>query len=158
MFGRFAKDFIRRIEGLDLSMQVAFGTWSMEADNGKTYSGVKMYQHGVKVDYTYANEDLPKPTQKKKGSKITWDFSEQEEMLYGVLEVYMTKNFKPNVDDEPDGPPPQSENPAPGRTVEDKAPAKKAPAKKAPAQTDAKKAPAKTGGKEAQEKLPWDEG
>ena len=70
VFGRFAKDFIRRIEGLDLSMPVTFGTWSMESDNGKTYSGVKMYQHGEKVDYTYANEDLPKPSQKKKGSKI----------------------------------------------------------------------------------------
>lgn len=97
VFGRFAKDFIRRAEGLDLEMEVIFGTWTMDADNGKTYSGVRMYQHGEKIEYQYANEDLPKPIQKKKGGKVIWDFSEQEEFLYNILETYLANNFKPDT-------------------------------------------------------------
>lgn len=98
VFGRFSKDFIRRIEGLNLKKEVAFGTWSMENDNGKTYSGVRMYQDGDKIEYEYANEDLPPPIKKKKGKKVTWDFSEQEEFLYDILEKFLKKNFKPSVD------------------------------------------------------------
>ena len=98
VFGRFSKDFIRRVDGLSLKKEIAFGTWTMENDNGRTYSGVRMYQDGDKIDYEYANEDLPPPIEKKKGKKSTWDFSEQEEFLYKVLAKFLKKNFKPSVD------------------------------------------------------------
>ena len=98
VFGRFSKDFIRRIDGLSLKKEIAFGTWTMENDKGKTYSGVRMYQDGDKVEYEYETKDLPPPKEKKKGKKVTWDFSKQEEFLYKILEKFMKKNFKVKVD------------------------------------------------------------
>jgi len=94
VFGRYSKDFIRRINNLDLEEDVAFGTWSTETDNGKTYSGVRMYQEGNKIEYTEKIEDLPAPTEKRRGKKIEWDFSEQDTFLYKILENYLEDNFR----------------------------------------------------------------
>jgi len=53
VYSRMAKDFIRRMGGLDLNEEVIFGVWSIsaeEADNGKAKSGVRMYQDDTKVE------------------------------------------------------------------------------------------------------------
>lgn len=98
VFGRHGKDFIRRAENLDLNKAIILGTWSMENDDGKTYSGVKMYQDGKKVEYVYDTKDLPPGVTKKRGNKSEWDYSEQENFLYGILKKFLKDNFKPKVD------------------------------------------------------------
>lgn len=98
VFSRHAKDFIRRMEAIDLEEKITVGTWSMEGDNGKMYSGVRLYQNGEKIDYVLATEDLPEPIKKKKGKKTEWDYSDQEEFLYEKIESWMKDNFKPNID------------------------------------------------------------
>lgn len=94
IFGRAAKDFIRRIGNLDLSEFVNFGLWSLTNDDGKQRSGVKMYQDEEKVDYFLTYDDMPEPTQKKKGRKVEWDYSEQETYIYDYLVEYLDENFK----------------------------------------------------------------
>ncbi len=94
---RMAKDFTRRVGGLDLNKEVVFGVWSIsaeDADNGKAKSGVRMYQDGKKIDYHISYDDLPEPTQAKKGRKTVWDYSEQEQYLFEALEEFQSDNFK----------------------------------------------------------------
>lgn len=97
VFSRHAKDFIRRMEGIDLDSELAIGTWSMEGDNGRTYSGVRLYQNKEKIDYVLETEDLPEPIKRKKGKKVEWDYSDQEEFLYEKIETWMKDNFKPDL-------------------------------------------------------------
>lgn len=95
---RIAKDFTRRVGNLDLSQEVEVGIWHIsesEADNGKAKSGIKMYQSGVKVEYSISFDDMPEPIQKK-GRKGGWDFSEQEDYLYDTLVKFKEDSFKPS--------------------------------------------------------------
>lgn len=100
VFSRHSKDFIRRMDSIDLKENIAVGTWSMEGDNGKNYSGVRLYQNGEKIDYVLQTEDLPAPVERKKGKKKEWDYSEQEEFLYERIESFIDENFKGNGKDE----------------------------------------------------------
>lgn len=96
VYSRMAKDFIRRMGGLDLNEEVVFGVWSIsaeEADNGKAKSGVRMYQDDEKIDYHIEYDELPEPTTKKKGRKTVWDFTEQESFLYDELIKWKDDNF-----------------------------------------------------------------
>lgn len=96
VYSRMAKDFIRRVGGLDLNEEIVFSVWNItaeEADNGKSKSGVLMYQNDEKVEYFVEFEDLPEPEQKKKGRKTIWDFTEQENYLYDILTTYVDENF-----------------------------------------------------------------
>tara|TARA_R110000803_G_scaffold78075_1_gene143081 strand:+ start:7400 stop:8194 length:795 start_codon:yes stop_codon:yes gene_type:complete len=159
VFGRFAKDFIRRIESVDLASEVVFGTWVMEADNGKTYSGVRLYQVGEKIEYVYANEDLPPPIEKTRGGKTSWDFSDQEEFLYDLLIGYLKNNFKPVVGASSSEKKEEPEVLPPSEQVESQEAAKKKPVKKEAAKEpvgakDKKKTPADSG-KDGAKELPW---
>lgn len=125
VFSRIAKDFIRRTANLDTTEYVNFGLWSLETDEGKTRSGVKMYQDDEKIEYAITYDDMPEPIQKKKGRKIEWDYSDQETFLYDSLLAFIDENYK-------------------GDDVKEQAPAKveaKEPA------ANAKKAPRKPRGK-----------
>lgn len=96
VFGRVAKDFIRRIDNMDPRMEVKFRVWHMnenETDNGKSYSGVSLYQEDKKIEYALGYEDLPKPEKKKKGRTVEWDYTEQEQFLYETLEAFIDTNF-----------------------------------------------------------------
>ena len=100
VFGRIPKDFIRRLGGIDIEKEMAFGTWGMVSkDNGKPYSGVTIYQDDEKVEYTLGREHLPEATKKTRGKKIEWDFSEQEDFLYDVLTKFMDDNFAKSSDE-----------------------------------------------------------
>jgi len=104
VYSRMAKDFIRRMGGLDLSEEVIFGVWSIsaeKADNGKAKSGVRMYQNDEKLEYHIEYDELPEPTTKKKGRKTVWDFTEQENFLYNALIDWKDENFSSTeVEDE----------------------------------------------------------
>lgn len=102
VFGRYAKDFIRRMDGIEFDTDLAIGTWTMEADNGKTYSGVRLYQNGEKIDYVLETADLPAPVERKKGKKKEWDYSDQEEFLYEKIEGWLEENFKGKDEDDDD--------------------------------------------------------
>jgi hypothetical protein len=163
VFGRYAKDFIRRIDGLNLKKEIAFGTWSMENDNGKTYSGVRMYQDGDKIDYEYQNADLPAPEEKGRGKKMTWDFSEQEKFLYDILTEFLKKNFKPVVDHNSEDPIPKvSKKSKKDKKGKDKKKVEKDPDKKSNKDKKGKnkkkveKAPDKKSKSEVPDELPWD--
>lgn len=96
---RMAKDFVRRMANIDLNKDLVFGVWSIsaeDADNGKPKSGVRMYQDDVKLEYFIEYDEMPEPSQKKKGRKIIWDFSEQEEFLYNALIEWTDENFPSN--------------------------------------------------------------
>ena len=106
---RFAKDFIRRMGNLDLTKEIVFGVWNIsaeEADNGKSKSGVRMYQDDEKVEYFVDYDEMPEPEQKKKGRKTVWDFTEQENYLYDLLLTFKEDNF---VDTEVEDELPQKE-------------------------------------------------
>lgn len=93
---RMAKDFVRRMGNIDLSKELVFGVWSIsaeDADNGKPKSGVRMYQDDTKLEYFIEYDELPEPDQKKKGRKIVWDFTDQEEFLYDALTKWKDENF-----------------------------------------------------------------
>jgi len=92
IYSRHSRDFIRRLGNLDVNKEVDFGAWQME-EGDKVYSGVKLYQDNNKIDYSIVYTDLPKPTQKKRGSKITWDFTKQENFLYYILDKFIQENF-----------------------------------------------------------------
>ena len=53
-----------------------------------------MYQDGEKIDFFISYEDLPAPEQKKRGRKVTWDYTEQEDFLYRAIEDFSSSNFK----------------------------------------------------------------
>jgi hypothetical protein len=96
VYSRICKDFIRRMGNIDLNKEVVFGVWNItaeEADNGKAKSGVKMYQDDTKLEYYIGYDEMPEPTTKKKGSKTTWNFDDQEEFLYDALSTFMNDNF-----------------------------------------------------------------
>ncbi len=96
VYSRICKDFIRRAGNIDLSKELVFGVWNItaeEADNGKSKSGVKMYQDGNKLDYFIGYDEMPEPTTKKKGSKTIWNFDDQEEYLYNALMEFKSENF-----------------------------------------------------------------
>ncbi|MGB3491889.1 MAG: hypothetical protein WBA57_04125 [Elainellaceae cyanobacterium] len=109
VFSRMSKDFIRRIGNLDLSEEINFGLWSMETDDGKKRSGVKMYQNDEKIEYFLSYDDMPEPTTTKKGRTVTWNYDEQEAYLYEQLTAFLSDNFKapapkeelPNEEDTP---------------------------------------------------------
>lgn len=95
--GRIAKDFARKCGNIDLGSELVFGVWNLtaeQADNGKAKSGVRMYQDGEKIDFFISYEDLPAPEQKKRGRKVTWDYTEQEDFLYQAIEGFSASNFK----------------------------------------------------------------
>lgn len=95
VFNRTTKDFIRRVGNLDVTEYVNFGLWSLLTDEGKSRSGVKMYQdNGDKVEYAITYDDMPEPIQRKKGRKIEWDYSEQETFLYDQLVEFIDENYK----------------------------------------------------------------
>jgi len=103
VYSRMAKDFIRRMGGLDLNSEIVFGVWSIsadEADNGKAKSGVRMYQDDEKIDYHIEYDDLPEPSTKMKGRKKIWDFTDQENYLYEALTDWKDENFGKEVADE----------------------------------------------------------
>ena len=103
VYSRMAKDFIRRMGGLDLNEEVIFGVWSIsaeEADNGKAKSGVRMYQDDTKVEYFIEYDELPEPSTKKKGRKTVWDFTEQENFLFEALTEWKDENFASTEVDE----------------------------------------------------------
>tara|TARA_R110000772_G_scaffold50518_3_gene116113 strand:+ start:2734 stop:3519 length:786 start_codon:yes stop_codon:yes gene_type:complete len=103
VFSRMSKDFIRRMENLDLGSEINFGLWSMTTDDGKNRSGVKMYQDDTKVEYALTFDDMPEPTQTKKGRTVTWNYDEQEAFLYEELNKYLADNFKGSSSDDEDG-------------------------------------------------------
>lgn len=94
IFGRMSKDFIRRVGNLDLGQEVNFGLWSLENEDGKKRSGVKMYQNDEKIDYALSYEDMPEPSQTKKGRTVTWNYDEQEAFLYEEFTKFLEENFK----------------------------------------------------------------
>ena len=98
VFSRMSKDFVRRLGNLDLSKEINFGLWSMETDDGKKRSGVKMYQDDEKVDYSLTYDDMPEPTKTKKGRKVEWNYDEQEAFLYEELNDFLKENFKNDGD------------------------------------------------------------
>jgi len=111
---RMAKDFVRRVGNLDLDKEVVFGVWSIsaeEADNGKAKSGVRMYQDDEKLEYFVSYDDMPEPSQKKKGRKTIWDFSDQENYLYDVLIEWKDENFKPDDVDSKEEPTKEEKKP-----------------------------------------------
>ena len=69
------------MEAIDVKERLTIGTWSMDNDNGKTYSGVRMYQNGEKLDYVIERDDMPEPEKRKKGKTVEWDYTEQEQFL-----------------------------------------------------------------------------
>lgn len=96
VYSRICKDFIRRMGNIDLNKELVFGVWNItaeEADNGKSKSGVKMYQDDTKLEYHIGYDEMPEPTTKKKGSKTIWNFDDQEEFLYDALETFKNENF-----------------------------------------------------------------
>lgn len=96
VYSRVCKDFIRRVGNIDLSKELVFGVWNItadEADNGKSKSGVKMYQDDTKLEYFIGYDEMPEPTNKKKGNKTVWNFDEQEEYLYNALMEFKNENF-----------------------------------------------------------------
>lgn len=96
VFSRTAKDFIRRIGNLDLKDYVNFGLWSMTAEEtgSSARSGVKMYQNDEKVEYFLTYDDMPAPTQTKKGRKVEWNYDEQEAFVYDYLLEFLATNFE----------------------------------------------------------------
>lgn len=95
--GRIPKDFARRVSNLDLSKEVNIGLWTMIKDNGKSASGVKMYQGPEledKVEYSLTYEVMPEPIKKTRRGKDEWDYSEQEDFIYDHLIKYISDNFK----------------------------------------------------------------
>lgn len=93
---RMAKDFVRRMGNIVVDEDLIFGVWSIsaeDADNGKAKSGVRMYQDDEKLEYFIEYDELPEPTQKKKGRKTVWDFTDQEEFLYDALIEWKDENF-----------------------------------------------------------------
>jgi hypothetical protein len=111
VFGRMAKDFIRRAGNLDLSSDVNFGVWSMskEETGSSARAGVKMYQDDEKVEYFISYDDMPEPVEKKKGRKTEWDYTDQETYLYEKLVAWIEENFKGEVKES--APEPQEEKP-----------------------------------------------
>ena len=111
VFSSASKCFIRRLGNLDVSKEVSFGAWqSYNDENDKTYSGVRMYQgNKEKVEYAIPFKDLVKPISKKVGSKTEWDFSEQDNSLYGVLTEFIETNFRSTLEDNPTNIPQQEE-------------------------------------------------
>jgi len=97
VFSRMSKDFIRRVGNLDLSTEINFGLWDMETDDGKKRSGVKMYQNDEKVEYSLTYDDMPEPSQTKKGRTVTWNYDEQESFLYEQLTSFIGDSFKPSA-------------------------------------------------------------
>lgn len=136
VFSRTAKDFIRRIGNLDLTDYVNFGLWNMTADETGTSSrsGVKMYQDDEKIEYFLTYEDMPAPTQTKKGRKVEWNYDEQEAFIYEYLLEYLEENF-PNDGD------------GSGKTPLDTAKEKEEPTKEKKPAANAKKGPRKPRGK-----------
>jgi len=99
VFGVLSKDFIRRLGNIDMGKDITLGTWSMVSDkNGKTYSGVKIYQDNTKIEYNLANTDLPMGVQKTRGGKTTWDFGEQEDFLYKIIGDWIKAEFSSDSD------------------------------------------------------------
>jgi len=103
IYSRMSKDFIRRVDNLDVTKEIDFSLWSIseeDSDNGKAYSGVTIYQNEKKVEYAMTFKDLVPPIEKKRGRKVKWDFSDQDEQLFEVLENFRKENFKEDVVEE----------------------------------------------------------
>lgn len=115
VFSRTSKDFIRRVENLDLDEDITFRVWSMTAEEtGRSAkSGVTMYQDGNKVEYAVSYDDMPAPVEKKKGKKVEWDYTDQEDYLYNVLVDFIKENFKEDVKEEKPEPKPEPEQKKP---------------------------------------------
>lgn len=108
VFGRVAKDFIRRMENIDLGSEVTFRVWHMtgdETNTGKSRSGVYILQEDKKIDYALSYQDMPQPVEKKKGRTKEWDYTEQEQFLYETLETFLKNNFNSGeVEEAPEEP------------------------------------------------------
>ncbi len=92
---RLSKDFIRRVGNLDVSKELILSTWSMDGEGDSTFSGVTIYQEDKKVEYDIAYKDLPPPTQKGRNKK--WDFTEQDDFLFEIVNSFIKENFKESV-------------------------------------------------------------
>lgn len=98
---RQAKDFIRRMENIDLGTTLEFGVWSMSKEETGTSSraGVKMYQNDEKLEYAITYDDMPAPEEKKKGRDTTWDYTEQSQYLFEQVDAYIKENFSQPVEE-----------------------------------------------------------
>lgn len=111
VYSRICKDFIRRVGNIDLQKEMVFGVWNItaeESNNGKSRSGVKMYQDDTKLEYFISHEEMPEPTSKKKGNKTTWNYDDQEQYLYEALIAFKDENF---LDEEVDKELPEKKEP-----------------------------------------------
>lgn len=145
---KVAKDFIRRMDNLDLDNLVEFSIWHIPAERterGSAMTGVKMAQDNTKVEYALTYDDLPAPIEKKKMGKTTWDYTDQVNYLYEKLVEFIRNNFAIAEDTHPEtentdkgaDAPKEEEKPKPAA----KTPTKGRSSKKAPKKVAKRAAP-----------------
>lgn len=95
--GRHAKMFFIRMENIDLEKPINLAPWKMEKKDKETKKVIKgefihgwtLYQDDEKIDPAIEPDDVPEPSKEKKGGKIKWDFSEQNEFFHDKFQEWI---------------------------------------------------------------------
>jgi hypothetical protein len=87
---RYANNFFRALENVDLSMPVKFAPWSMKdkQDPTRLVIGLSLYQLGTKIEFKYTKDhpgDMPQMEQVKRKGKLEWDDTKQLEFFEEIL-------------------------------------------------------------------------
>ncbi len=109
--GPYFRSFAKLVPNIDLTLPFEIKPYDFETKDGKRMVGVTVYQDGEKVLPAFTRDNpngLPEAVQKVKKGKKVWDFSDQEDFLWDVmqdfcaevLELHPRKDAESAPDDE----------------------------------------------------------
>ena len=99
----YGKDFITKMNNLDLSKPVYFFPWTMTADawtqltgkkSEKGKSGLTLKQDGEKIAPYYTKDDpkgMPEIVEKRVGKQVKWDDTDRLAFFYDELDKFVEK-------------------------------------------------------------------
>lgn len=89
---QFYKQFVKRIDNLDMSKTVTFVLGKeTKGENSRSFMYLLQDGQSVKMAHTKDNPNgMPPPEQKEVRGKVTWDWSAQEEWLDKKAEEFVT--------------------------------------------------------------------